>query len=87
MVPQAAQRHVFEPPSKSDIWAYAKEIRTDKKYNINDAVLTDWCANFHDYNIERDWILNNGKKMVDWLAALRRWIRLDYAKLTKTRKQ
>lgn len=75
----------FDPPDKSDVWAYAQEYRDEKKLTIGDPVLREWCANFYDFFLERNWTLSNGRKMTDWLAALRRWIRTDYQRLLSKR--
>ena len=82
----AAPRPKFEAPGKALVVAYAKEYRDTKGYNVNDQLLIEWCANFYDHFEERGWTSSNGKKVVDWTAGLRRWIRTDYQRLNRTRK-
>lgn len=56
------KRH-FEPPTVSDVEAYCDERGS---YLIDP-------QQFVDYYQARGWILTNGKKMVDWKAAVRLW--------------
>lgn len=52
------------PPSLEEVEAYIKE----KGYGLD-------AEEFMDGNAQRGWILNNGKKMADWKAAVRTWER------------
>ena len=52
------------PPSLEEVEAYIK----DKGYGLD-------AEEFMDGNAQRGWILNNGKKMADWKAAVRTWER------------
>ena len=52
----------FEPPEVSEVQEYCRE----KGYNID-------VNQFVDYYSAQGWYLSNGRKMVDWKAAVRRW--------------
>lgn len=53
----------FTPPTAEDVEAYCAERGV---FLINPSV-------FIDYYQSRGWVLTNGKKMVDWKAAVRLW--------------
>ena len=55
------------PPTLEDVKAYCKE----RENNVDPEA-------FIDYYEARGWYLSNGKKMVDWKAAVRTWERNNY---------
>ena len=59
----------FIPPTIDEIKAYCHERRNniDPQY-------------FFDYQLSRDWIMSNGKKMRDWKATIRTWEKNNFAK-------
>ena len=58
-------RKRFQPPTVDEVRAYCEEKGS---YWIDP-------ERFVDYYESRGWILTNGKKMVDWKAAVRLWIK------------
>lgn len=52
----------FIPPTVEEVAAYCKE----RNNGINPQY-------FVDYQISRNWVLSNGKKMADWKATIRTW--------------
>lgn len=57
----------FVPPTVEEVRVYCSE----KNYTGVDPEY------FVDYYQMRGWVLTNGKKMVDWKAAVRNWVRMD----------
>ena len=58
-------RKRFQPPTVDEVRAYCEEKGS---YWIDP-------ERFVDYYESRGWVLTNGKKMVDWKAAVRLWIK------------
>lgn len=59
---RAKTRKIFQIPSVEEISEYCKQ----RSNNIDPQY-------FYDYQKARDWILSNGKRMVDWQATIRTW--------------
>ena len=68
-------RKRFQPPTVDDVRAYCEEKGS---YWIDP-------ERFVDYYESRGWILTNGKKMVDWKAAVRLWIKNEKDRYEKTK--
>lgn len=62
-------KNVFIEPSGKDVSAYMEKIGLSAECASNTA------DEFIDHHSARGWLLSNGKKMVDWKAAVRTWIR------------
>lgn len=60
--PPKRTHKIFSIPSVQEISEYCKQ----RKNNINPQY-------FFDYQQARDWVLSNGKRMVDWQATIRTW--------------
>ena len=60
--PPKRTRKIFQIPSVEEISEYCKQ----RSNNIDPQY-------FYDYQKARDWILSNGKRMVDWQATIRTW--------------
>jgi hypothetical protein len=62
-------KKTFIPPTLDEVSTYCKErgSKVDSEY-------------FYDYQIARDWILSNGKKVKDWKAVIRTWERNDFSR-------
>ena len=60
--PPKRTRKIFKIPTVEEITSYCQQRHNeiDPQY-------------FHDYQQARDWILSNGKRMVDWQATIRTW--------------
>lgn len=60
--PPKRTRKIFQIPTVEEITSYCQQRHNgiDPQY-------------FHDYQQARDWILSNGKRMVDWQATIRTW--------------
>ena len=60
-------KRIFTPPTLEEVAAYCKERGNgiDPQY-------------FMDYQMARDWVLSNGKKMQDWRATIRTWEKNGY---------
>ena len=68
-------RKRFQPPTVDEVRAYCEEKGS---YWIDP-------ERFVDYYESRGWILTNGKKMVDWKAAVRLWIKNEKDRYEKTK--
>jgi hypothetical protein len=60
------KRGPFVPPTVEDVAAYVAEINA----GIDP-------SHFVDHYTARDWVLNNGRKVVDWKACVRTWRKND----------
>jgi hypothetical protein len=63
----AAARNAFTPPSVEEVKEYCRQ----RENNID-------AEHFVDYYTARGWVLSNGKKMVDWKAAVGTWEKKDF---------
>jgi hypothetical protein len=61
------KRGPFVPPTVEQVAAYVTEINA----GIDP-------GRFVDHYTARDWVLNNGRKVVDWKACVRTWMGKDY---------
>lgn len=84
--PKVARKQ-FVPPTKTEIWDEARRYRSAKKWNVNDRVLGEWCANYWDYFTTSNWHLSNRQKMVVWQSALQRFLRGDFQRYAQSLKR
>ena len=68
---RSINRTPFTPPSVDDVEVYCLSIKMDG------FTAHDYAQRFCDYYQSRGWILSSGKKMVDWQATIRTWLRRD----------
>ena len=81
------KRQAFSPPTTTEVYTFQQDFvlnHSELCAPIKNAIGNndiDPAANFYDYFTSTGWVLSNGRKMKDWRAAFRKWLRNDIEKL------